>query len=73
MILDFTEELDEMMKILHLQGDAVSSAQSMELMGVCIKLLDRGMAAERSRIIELVQRYGMNPGPLIEKIRKPLR
>jgi hypothetical protein len=73
MILDFTEELDEMMQILHLQGDAVSSKQSMELMGVCVRLLDRGMAAERSRVIQLVQKHAMNPGPLVERIRKPLR
>lgn len=73
MILDFTEEVDEMLQILHLQRATVTNKQSMELMGICIQLIDKGMAAERSRVIDLVQRHAMNPGPLLEKIRKPLR
>lgn len=72
MILDFTEEVDEILAILRIEF-AISPKQSVEVMAVLVKLLDRGMAAERSRIIDIIQRFGMNPMPLVEKIRKPIR
>lgn len=36
-------------------------------------ILDRGMGAERKRIVGIIQQHGMNPMPLIERINRPLR
>lgn len=73
MIMDFTPEVDEILKLLRVEHADVSSEQSVELMGLLFKLLDKGMAAERSRVIGIIQKFGINPQPLVEKIRKPIR
>lgn len=73
MIMDFTKEVDEILVVLGIKHDDVSKEQSMELMGVLFKLLDKGIGFERNRVVDLVQRHAINPMAIVEKIRKPVR
>lgn len=56
---------------------AVKAAiESGDDMGAAIELASiysAGMAMERERVITIIQQHGMNPLPLIEKIRRPIR
>ena len=70
MILSFNNELSEIEKILDIQ---IPPTRALEVASVLMGLLDRGIGMEQKRIIDIIQRKGMNPQPLIQEIRRPLR
>lgn len=72
MMLDFSEDVDAIIKTLHL--DRVLEPQDrMAIAMQMVSVFDRGISFERDRIIRLLMQHGTNPGPVIARIRKPLR
>jgi hypothetical protein len=73
MIVELGKEVDEILEILHLEKDSVTQDQAMELMAVCFKCFDKGFGIGTQRAIHTVQRMAINPQPIVNEIRKPVR
>jgi hypothetical protein len=73
MIINLAQELDEIFDILGLKKDDVSDEQQMELATVCFKCFDKGFSIGTQRAIHTVQRMAINPQPIVNEIRKPVR
>jgi hypothetical protein len=73
MILDFGKEVSAIIDALGLDPASVDMDRGMKVAMVLVTVLDKGMSAERERIIRIVQQHAMNPMPLVERIRRPLR
>lgn len=73
MIINLGKEVDEILEILHLEKDAVTQDQAMEIMTVCFKAFDKGFSTGTQRAIHTVQRMAINPQPIVKEIRKPIR
>ena len=73
MIMDFNKEVDEILKALDVQHDALDQRAAMDLMAICFKLFDRGMGFERERVIPIIQRMAIDPMTIVREIRKPIR
>ncbi|MGX9145913.1 hypothetical protein [Mesorhizobium sp. 128a] len=71
MILDFSNEIDEALSAISVTG--LTSQQTMALAVVFAKVLDRGMAAERRRILDIIARKALNAAELRAEIARPVR
>jgi hypothetical protein len=69
MILNSQEFADEIAEIKL----AISKQDDMKLMFALVGVYAKGMVFERNRIIPIIQAMAVNPMPIVNKIRKPLR
>lgn len=69
MILDFTKEIEALETVI---GN-IPTSWRMEIAMVLATVVDRGIAAEQKRIVEILKRKAMNPQELIAEIRRPQR
>jgi hypothetical protein len=72
MIIDTTRQVEALLTCFEAnKGDP--QKLRMRLAMEVVVLMDRGASQEQARCIEIIQRHGMNPMPVVEHIRKRRR
>lgn len=70
MILDFHNEIAEIRAALTAPKTA---HPDLEIAALLATVYARGMEMEKRRMIKVIQRLAMNPGPIVAAIRRPER
>jgi len=72
-ILSFDKEVADITSALDLHGSAITDKQSLVIAMILAGVLDRGMAIERTRCLDIVARKAMNAAKVREEIVRPVR
>lgn len=73
MIVNLGKEVDQILELLHLEKDAVTRDQAMEIMSVLFQAFNKGYGVGTERAVHTVQKMAINPQPIVREIRKPIR
>lgn len=73
MILNFDTEIAEIAKALDMDRATITGDQGMGVAMILVGVLDRGMAAERKRCLDIVARKAMNAAAVRQEIQRPIR
>lgn len=73
MILNFGKEVSAIIDALGLDPAEVPSEHGMRVAMILVTVLDKGVSAERARILDIVARKAMNAAALRAEINRPIR
>jgi hypothetical protein len=68
-ILNFDKEIAELQAL----GVTIPDGKELEVAFVLVKVLSRGYDDAIKRAVGIVQRKAINPMPIVEEIRRPIR